>query len=312
MTLDDLRVFTTVVESGSINRAARHLGCTQPAVSQHISRLEHEFETPLFERSSRGVTLTAAGRVFYDASNLGLGALSLARQEIERLRSNAAGRLAIVTGGATIRHFLRDAIVRFRELYPEVNLHFEPASSTQRCLEAVSQRRADLAFVTLHDSASGEDLFPGFEQRPVAEVPLVLLVRCDDPLATRQRLSLHDLQMIRYIAMPESSKHYRHIHDELARQGVNLIPAIRVDDYDTANVFVEMGLGQSIVPAIQGRHFERGGQVKTVPADGLPPICGGWIARRFRLLPPVVHDFMSLCTETMDQWRDIPGMRVLA
>jgi DNA-binding transcriptional LysR family regulator len=89
MTLDDLRVFTAVAEAKSIGAVARQLGCTQPAVSQHTSRLERECGMPLLERSAKGITLTPAGQVFYDASSLGLGALALALREIQRPRDCA-------------------------------------------------------------------------------------------------------------------------------------------------------------------------------------------------------------------------------
>lgn len=109
MTLDDLRVFTAVVEAGSLGAAARQLGCTQSAVSQHLRRLEHECDMPLLERSAKGIALTPAGHVFYQATSAGLGALALALREIQRLRTGDTGRLAISTGGTTVRHFLRDS-----------------------------------------------------------------------------------------------------------------------------------------------------------------------------------------------------------
>lgn len=305
MTLDDLRVFTTVVEAGSLGAAARQLGCTQPAVSQHIRRLERQFDIPLLERSAKGVNLTPAGRVFYDASSLGLGALSLAEREINRLRTGEVGRLAIATGGTTVRHFLRDAIEQFRQSHPGVTLHFEPASSTPRCLEAVAQRRADLAFVTIHEPT------PHFEQRAVLESALMLLVPSDDPLAARQSVSPPDLRLMRYISLPEFTVSDAYIRHHFAEAGVHLNPTARVDDFDTAHVFVQLGLGHAIVPAMQGYHFQQSGGVTIIPIEGLPPLQLGWATRQFRLLPPVAHDFMTIFTATAGQWRDIPGFRVL-
>ena len=305
MTLDDLRVFTTVVETGSLGAAARRLGCTQPAVSQHISRLEREFDIPLLERSAKGITLTAAGRVFYDASSLGLGALSLAEREINRLRTGEVGRLAIATGGTTVRHFLREAIDQFRQRHPGVTLHFEPANSTPKCLEAVEQRRADLAFVTIQESV------PHFEQRAVLENDLMLLTPHDDPLATRKSVSLPDLRGMRYISLPEFTVSDAYIRDHFAEAGVILEQTARVDDYDTAHVFVQLGLGHAIVPAMQGYHFQQGGGVAAILIEGLPPLQVGWAARQFRLLPPVAHDFMAIFTDIADQWRRIPGFKVL-
>jgi len=305
MTLDDLRVFNAVCETQSLSAVARELGRTQPAVSQHVTRLERELGVPLLERSAKGVALTAAGQILYQASSAGLGALSMAVREIQRLRAGEVGRLSISTGGTTVRHFMCDAVVRFRELHPEVTLHFEPANSTQRCLEAVARRHADLAFITITDGLAG------FEQRPLLEQPLMLLVRRDDPLASRRQVRIQDLRGIRYISMSEATSHGGLIRERLAKEGVTLTPAARVDDFDTGNVFVELGLGHAIVPAVQGRDFDRGGRVKAIPIQGFPPIAVGWAARRFRLLPPVALEFMDILRETAQQWKDIPGIKLI-
>ena len=58
-----LLVFREVARTGSLGGAARALGWTQPAVSQHVRRLEADAGTPLVVRAGRGVTLTEAGRV---------------------------------------------------------------------------------------------------------------------------------------------------------------------------------------------------------------------------------------------------------
>ena len=305
MTLEDLRVFNAVAESESLSAVARKLGCTQPAVSQHIARLERELGVGLLDRTAKRVDLTAAGKVLYEASSASLGALSLAVREIERVRVRAAARLSISTGGTTVRHFMREAVARFRALHPEAAIHFEPASSTSLCLEAVARHRADLAFVTI-----GDDL-RGFEQRLVLEMPLMLIVHRDDPRAQRRRVSVRELQGIRYVALSESTASHRFIGERLAREGLALTPSARVDDFDTANVFVEIGLGEAIVPAVQGRDFEKGGRVKALPIQGMPPLPVGWAARRFRLLPPVAIDFMQIFAEAASQWKDIRGLRVI-
>ena len=305
MTLDDLRVFTAVCEAESLSAVARALGRTQPAVSHHVSRLERELGIALLTRGPRGFALTPAGQLLYDASSAGLGALALARREILRLRGGEAGRLAISTGGTTVRHFLREAVVEFRRRHPDVTLHFEPANSSQRCLEAVARHHADMAFVTI-----SVDL-PGFEQRPVLEQPLRLLVRRDHALAARRAVAIRDLESIRYIALSESTSSHRIIAEAVTREGIALTPTARVDDFDTANVFVELGLGEAIVPAVQGRAFDRGGRVRAIPIRGLPSIPVGWAARRFVLLPPVAHEFMDILATAARRLCDIPDLRLI-
>jgi len=306
VTLEDLRVFNAVCEAQNLSSVARTLGCTQPAVAQHVGRLERELGVALLERTRKGVVLTAAGRIVYEATSTGLGALALARREIERLRLGETGRLSIATGGTTVRHFLRDAVIQFRKRHPDVTLHFEPVSSTQQCLDAVARRSADMALVTL----SGD--LRGFEHRLLMEHPLVLVVRRDDALAARRSIRVRDLESIRYISLSQATSSHRLISEAVAKEGIALTPTARVDDFDTANLFVELGFGHAIVPAVQGRNFERSGRVKAVPIRGLPPVPVGWAARRFQLLPPIATEFMEIVADTAKQWKDIPGVKIIA
>ena len=64
-TLSLYRIFYTVAQCGSISAAARHLYISQPAISKSISNLENELQTHLFERTSRGVSLTEEGQLLF-------------------------------------------------------------------------------------------------------------------------------------------------------------------------------------------------------------------------------------------------------
>ncbi len=70
-----LRAFESAARLASFTAAARELGSTQPAVSQQVFQLEAELGVPLFERSPRGVTLTADGQCLYEAVRLSLDTL---------------------------------------------------------------------------------------------------------------------------------------------------------------------------------------------------------------------------------------------
>lgn len=66
MSLAQIRYFVTVAEEGNVGRAAQRLYVAQPAVSRQIRALEDEIGTPLFTRTTRGMTLLPPGRVFLD------------------------------------------------------------------------------------------------------------------------------------------------------------------------------------------------------------------------------------------------------
>ncbi len=304
MTLEDLRVFAAVCEASNLSAVARRLGRTQPAVSQHVTRLEREIGVPLLERRARGVVPTPAGRLLYQGCSAGLASIAAAVGEIERLRDGRAGTVSVSTGGTTVRHFMREAVVRFRRLHPDVALHFEPAGSTEACLEALRRHRADLAFVTIGPALRG------FDQRPVLESPFRLLVHRDDPLASRRRLGARDLRGIRYIAISSRTSSHGILHGALDEAGVSLSPVVTVDDFDTANLFVELGLGHALVPAIHAHHFEGEGRVRALRIQGLPRVPVGWAARSFAALPKMALAFADLVAKTAQGWNDIDGLKL--
>ena len=120
MTLEDLRIFLSACETGSLSALARELSRTQPAVSQHIARLERELGVVLLERGSQGVAPTQAGEALRQAALDGLDAIAAGLQRVAEIRDGAQGSLSITTGPTTVRHFLCGAIVRFRRRYPGV------------------------------------------------------------------------------------------------------------------------------------------------------------------------------------------------
>lgn len=302
MTLEELRIFAAACEAGSLSGLARQLGRTQSSVSQHIAKLEAELGVVLLERRARGVEPTEAGRILRDLALEGLEAIEAGLKRIRALKGGEAPTLTITTGGTTVRHFLRNGVVRFRRRHPAVNLRFLPAISTRRCFEILKLGQADLAFVTTGDPPRG------LSELPVAHQHFFLLVSKADPLAQRKRLRLQDLKGIRYLGLSEGSTHRGAIEHAAAEHGVVLKPEIVFDDFDTANIFVELGLGQAIVPAIHAHHFARAGAVKAVLIADFPPVSVGWA---FRRLSAPARAFVDLVGHEFQAMKDLPGVKLV-
>jgi len=305
MTLEDLRILVAACEAGNMSSLARELKRTQSSVSQHIARLENELGVRLFERHARGIEPTAAGRILKDFALEGLDAIDVGLQRIEALRHGESGTLTITTGGTTVRHFMRNAVVRFREEHPEVNLRFLPASSTRRCFEILRLNRAELGFVT-----TGEPV-RGITERAIARQRLFLLVAKSDPLARHKRLHLKDLKGIRYLGLAGGTTHHNAIEQAAAEHGVELRPEVVFDDFDTANLFVELGLGQAIVPALHAHNFERNGSVKAVPIVDLPPVSVGWAFRHWHHLSAAAQQFVLVANQEIGKFRSVAGFSLV-
>lgn len=288
MTLDDLRVFIAVYETGNLSAVARTLSCSQSAVSQHVKSLERETGLALLERRPRGVVATQAGRILYHAALGGIGSLDAALRRLGEIRDGHGGSVSVTTGGVTVRHFMADAILAFRRRHPNVTLDFRSALSTRRCIELLHSGKVELAWITLGRS------LPGVQQRPVVDLPWVLVVHAADPLAARDSIEVGELATIRYIAHPENSASRQHLEDGFARLGIDPPTPVGVADWDTAVLLVELGIGHAILPALPRLVIPAGSPARTVPIPALNPLTVGWAVRQWDALTPLATDFAEL------------------
>ncbi|HEY8538880.1 MAG TPA: LysR family transcriptional regulator [Steroidobacteraceae bacterium] len=305
MTLEDLRVLVAACEAGSLSALARELRRTQSSISQHIGRLEAQLGVKLFERHARGVVPTPAGRLLKEFALEGLDAIETGLRRVKALQDGEGDTLTVTTGGTTVRHFMKTAVVRFRKRHPHVNLRFLPASSTKRCFEILRLSQAELAFVT-----TGEPV-RGINERTVARQQLFLLVARNDKLAKMRRMQTKDLEGIRYLGLSGHTTHRSTIEQSLLDRGVELKPEIVFDDFDTAKIFVELGLGHAIVPAVQAHNFVKSGSVAAVLIEDLPPISIGWAFRHWHHLSSVARSFVEIVDQELRRLRGVRGLQIV-
>lgn len=300
MTLDDLRVFVAVCRTGSLSAVARELSCTQPAVSQHIKRLERELGLSLLERHPRGVVPTPAGQLLQNAAAGGLGDIDHALRRLNDLVHGEAGSVRITTGATTVRHFMSDAIVAFRRRHPQVSLEFQTAHSSRSCFDALIAGGLDLAWITIGAAVKG------IEQRPVIELPWVLAVHRDDPLAATSRITTADLAGIRLIGLPESTTSRARLDAWFTERGIGPASDTSVADWDTALLLAELGLGHAIVPDLPGWRGPGHPDLRLIPIPELPTLWTGWAVRRWDALSPLAKTFADTVSHNCPRAR-IPG-----
>ena len=84
-----------------------------------------------------------------------------------------------------------------------------------------------------------------------------------------------------------------------------------VDDFDTACVFVELGLGYTLVPAIQAANFSRSARVTSVPVIGLGPLPIGLAARRWSSMPEAANHFVDVFKTQLKTMAKMPGVALV-
>jgi DNA-binding transcriptional LysR family regulator len=129
--LRQLRYFVAVAETGNFHRAAERLNMSQPPLTVAIRKLEDGLGAALFERSPRGVTLTAAGRASLDFARATLAQAQGFRDAVRDGASGERGRLKVGFVGSATFELLPRIIPEYRRRFPAVELVLEEATSTE-------------------------------------------------------------------------------------------------------------------------------------------------------------------------------------
>lgn len=122
MKLNHIRDIVAVAERGSLRSAARQLGITQPAITRSIRELEQELGAALFERKPTGVGLTPIGEAVVRRAISIQSELARVKGEVEQLKGNDVGSIAIGVSTAAHVALLARAIGPFQRKYPEIKL----------------------------------------------------------------------------------------------------------------------------------------------------------------------------------------------
>ena len=104
---------------------------------------------------------------------------------------------------------------------------------------------------------------------------------------------------IRYLGLSGGTTHQSAIEQAAQERGLELKAEIVFDDFDTAKVFVELGLGHAIVPAVYAHNFAKTGTVKAIPIVDLPAVSIGWAFCHWQHLSPAARDFATLMDQSL-------------
>ncbi|MEB0078201.1 LysR family transcriptional regulator [Pseudomonas sp. CCI3.2] len=155
---DELQVFVSVIESGSISAAAEHVGQTPSAISRTLSRLEAKLETTLINRTTRRMDLTEEGKFFLEKAKHILAQMDDLEERLTLRQQTPAGRLRINAASPFMLHAVVPYVPEFRALYPDIELELNSNDLIIDLLEQstdVAIRIGTLADSTLHARSLG-------------------------------------------------------------------------------------------------------------------------------------------------------------
>jgi LysR family transcriptional activator of glutamate synthase operon len=199
MELRQLVYFEAVVRCGGFTRAAESLHIAQPAVSAQVRHLEAELGVPLLNRTTRRVSLTAAGELFLTRSRRVLGELDAARGDLDELAAVLRGRVTLGATEVLGPLDLPAALATFHARYPGVALTLR-SGLTAALLAALDTGEVDLVLGPIH-----ADLPSRYAARQLVEEQLVIITPPGHRLDREPRLRLADLRDEPFVCLPAGS-----------------------------------------------------------------------------------------------------------
>ncbi|GLX85140.1 LysR family transcriptional regulator [Thalassotalea loyana] len=134
-TYNQLRVFHTIAQEGSITGAARILGIAAPSVSQSLKLLEQSLDLPLFTRTTRKIELTEAGELLYQRTLKSINELNFAFESVGDLRHIPRGKVRITLPRFVYQQILAPVYREFCQTYPEIDLEISINDGTVDIIE---------------------------------------------------------------------------------------------------------------------------------------------------------------------------------
>ncbi|WP_312165554.1 LysR family transcriptional regulator [Phenylobacterium sp.] len=187
MDLQHIRTFVTIASEGSIQAAARRLGVAQPPLSRQLRRLEDECGELLFDRSRRGVTLTAAGRALLDRARQILVDFDDLAKFARNVGDGTQGELAVSFDGSAVFDVVTQAISTFSNQYPGVRVAIADIATDDQW-PALDEGRVQAGFVFLPQGSPGH-----LAHRPVHTSKMMIAIDQYHRLAAAASIQPADL-----------------------------------------------------------------------------------------------------------------------
>lgn len=190
MTIEQLRFFATIEQVNSFSEAADLLYVSQSTISKQIKALEEELGFSLFQRTTRKVKITGAGKLFSAHVKRILMEYDAMQQETRGLVGKKTASIRILSIPVLAQYGLIEEFMNFSSLYPNLNLQIEERDS-DIVIEELMKGNADVAIMrSFHPQLQ--------HSKSVRIIPFIwdelcLMVNCNHPLATRKEVSLREL-----------------------------------------------------------------------------------------------------------------------
>lgn len=241
MTFENLRLIRDVAHFHSVSKAAKLNEISQSAASQAIQEIERELGVEFFDRSTRPLTVTAAGKIYIEYCRDVLRREEEVRASLALFKKQSSGTARVAAIYSIGLSEMAEIEARFETRFPEAELYVSYLRP-ERVWEAVAEDQADLGLMSYAESSRDILAIPWREEE------MVVSVAPDHWLAKRVSIPASEIEGELFIGYDDDLPIQTQIERYLREQKVNVQMALRFDNMEMIKEAVAHGAGISIMP----------------------------------------------------------------
>lgn len=294
LTSRQLQTVLAVAEYGSFIAAAASLKTSQPAVTRTVKHVENVLGIKLFDRSTRSVVITAAGKEFVGVAGRMLNDLRITVRSMREFSDQRRGQVIVSSIMSVANGKLPAKLSFYRNDHPGIELHIRDGVHGT-VIEDVRSGAADFGITYL------DGLPEPFAAVPIGREEFTVVLQRGHELAGRKSLSLADLKAFPLVSLPGDSRTRRVIDAAASSAGLTLNYVITVSQFATMLGCVRAGIGLAIAPRSGVASF-LGNELIALPIRGRPLARDlGIITLKEREPSPAAAGLMSLLQRSWDR-----------
>ena len=291
MTAGQFKVFRDIAQLQSVSRGAEMNGVSQSAASQMLRNLEGDLGIALFDRSTRPLKLTSAGRMYFDASRDIVRRYEEVRAQIDALKSELVGVVRVASIYSVGLYEMRRIREEFEEQHPQAQVHLE-YMRPEKVYEAVSADQADLGLISYPAATKKLKVIDWRVER------MVLVFHPSHPLARKRTVEVEDLAGLEFVSFDPGLSIRKAMDRFFRERGLHRTVVLEFDNIQMIKEALTIGSGVSLLPERTVRQEVTEGRLMTRVIDApelVRPV--GIVCRRGKTFSPTASAFLQYLGE---------------
>jgi DNA-binding transcriptional LysR family regulator len=293
VTLRQLEILVTIVETGGFTRAAEKLHVAQPSISQQIQQLEDELgERLMFRMRNRKMFLTEAGKIVKKHADHILRQSEILRMEVASLTQDPAGEVCLGFGGHQLTLMAAPALSSFHKKFPRVVVGITNATTPQ-IIDLLKSNSLDMGIVNL--PINNKDL----RTHLLFSEEMVVVVRKSDALAQKRQVEAAEIGRLPLVLYDQNTRTRTRLDEFFSREGISPRIVLELSSVEAMQMMVGAGFGATIIPASAAKALPYRDTLQPLRIRGKPLTRDvGAVLTNFPRFPKLMEELLRLIQET--------------